>query len=123
MKSGLGHMTKGFHYGFWSFANTEDPAGMVTCQSSAPNLDAELIAFLNKQRDKEIKLEQYSDTFGMDLLPGMTAQPIFTTPKKGSAKLHLVNDYTAGPISLNSLILAEGSFMKLDTLSDLVSNI
>ena len=53
----------------------------------------------------------------------MTAQPIFTTPKKGSAKLHLVNDHSAGTNSLNSLIPAEGGFVKLDTLSDLVSNI
>ena len=53
----------------------------------------------------------------------MIAQPIFTTPKKGLAKLQLVNDHSAGMNSLNSLIPTEGGFVKLDTLSDLISNI
>ena len=53
----------------------------------------------------------------------MVLQPIFTIPKKGSAKLHLVNDHSAGATSLNSLIPAEGGFIKLDNLSDLGTNI
>src|SRR5260370_30058861 len=52
----------------------------------------------------------------------MVAQPIFTMPKKGSTKLHLVNDHSAGTTLLNSLILAEG-FVKLNNLSDLATNI
>src|SRR6266436_9288908 len=99
------------------------PFGVVVCQSSMPSLDEESVAFLLWQWDKEIKLAWYSESFGPDLLPGMTAQPIFTTPKKGSVKLQLVNDHSASMNYLNSLIPAEGGFVKLDTLSDLVSNI
>ncbi len=53
----------------------------------------------------------------------MIAQPIFTIPKKGSSKLQLVNDHSARGLSLNSLIPAEGGFIKLDNLSDLMMNI
>ena len=51
------------------------------------------------------------------------AQPIFTVPKKGSSKLQPVNDHSARSKSLNSLIPAEGGFVKLDNLSDLMTNI
>src|SRR5258707_2435983 len=53
----------------------------------------------------------------------MVAQPVFTMPKKGSAKLHLVNDHSARLNSLNSLIPTEGGFVILDNLSDLGANI
>ena len=53
----------------------------------------------------------------------MVAQLIFTVPKKGSAKLRLVNDHSAGLKSLNSLIPSEGGFIILDNLSDLGANI
>ena len=49
----------------------------------------------------------------------MVAQPIFTIPKKGSDKLCLVNDHSAGANSLNLLIPTEGGFVILDNLSDL----
>ena len=66
---------------------------------------------------------QYSESFGPELLPGMVAQLMFTIPKKGSAKLCLVNDHSAGANSLNSLIPTEGGFVILDNLSDLRANI
>ncbi len=50
-------------------------------------------------------------------------QPIFTVPKKGSTKLHLVNDHSMRLKSLNSLIPTEGGFVVLDNLSDLGANI
>src|SRR6266436_3485035 len=53
----------------------------------------------------------------------MVAQPVFTVPKKGSVKLCLVNDHSAGSKSLNSLIPTEGGFVVLDNLSDLGANI
>ncbi len=53
----------------------------------------------------------------------MVSQPVFTVPKRGSAKLHLVNDHSAGLKSLNSLILTEGGFVILNNLSDLGVNI
>ena len=65
----------------------------------------------------------YLEGFGAHLLPGMTAQPIFMAPKKGLFKLWLINDHSAGSKLLNSLIPAEGGFVKLNTLSDLIANI
>src|SRR6266436_717968 len=53
----------------------------------------------------------------------MVSQPVFTVPKKGSVKLCLVNDHSAGPKSLNLLIPTEGGFVVLDNLSDLGANI
>ena len=53
----------------------------------------------------------------------MVAQPIFTVPKKGSVKLCLVNNHSAGLNSLNSLIPTEGGFVVLDNLSNLGANI
>jgi len=53
----------------------------------------------------------------------MVSQPIFTVPKKGSMKLCLVNDHSAGLKLLNLLIPTEGGFVILDNLSDLGANI
>src|SRR5258708_31542718 len=53
----------------------------------------------------------------------MVAHPIFTVLKKGSTKLQLINNHSTGTTSLNSLIPAEGGFIKLDNLSDLATNI
>src|SRR5258708_36453257 len=53
----------------------------------------------------------------------MMVQPIFMAPKKGMLKLRLINDHSAGSKSLNSLIPAEGGFVKLNTLSHLIANI
>ncbi len=86
-------------------------------------LDKESLSFLKSQCDTEISAGHYSPSFGPNLLPGMVAQPIFTVPKKGSVKLHLVNDHSMGLKSLNSLIPTEGGFIILDNLSDLGANI
>src|SRR5260370_38451529 len=87
------------------------------------DLDDESVQFLKQQWDAELLLGQYSDPFGPELIPGMVAQPIFTVPKKGSSKLHLVNDHSTGHNSLNSLIPAEGDYVILDNISDLATNI
>src|SRR5258708_38676372 len=117
----------GLHVGFWPFANTGDPAlqplGTVERLSGPPNLDDESISFLRHQRDEEVMLDRYSPSFGPSLLAGMTAQLVFTIPKKVSSKLRLVNDHSVGTHSLNSLIPANGGFVKLDNISDLVTNI
>ncbi len=86
-------------------------------------LDEESLVFLRSQCNSEILLGQYLQSFGPELLPGMVTQPIFTVLKKGSTKLHLVNDHSVGLKSLNSLILTEGGFVVLDNLSDLGANI
>ena len=99
------------------------PLGTVDRHSGPPNLDDKSLAFLQHQRDQEIVSGHYSKSFGVSLLVGMTVQPVFTVPKKGSSKLCLVNDHSAGMLSLNSLIPADGGFVKLDSISDLVTNI
>ncbi len=125
---GLVHsICQGLRSGFWPFADTENsenlPQGYVTRPHGLPTLDNESLSFLKSQRDTEISAGRYSLSFGPKLLPGMVAQPIFTVPKKGSAKLRLVNDHSAGLKSLNSLIPTEGGFVILDNLSDLGANI
>src|SRR5258705_10035734 len=116
-------MCHGLHGGFWPFANMENPVlqplGTVDQHSGLPNLHDESLAFLQHQRDQEMASDCYSKLFGVSLLVGMTVQP----PKKGSSKLHLVNDHSTGTLSLNSLIPADGGFVKLDNISDLVTNI
>src|SRR5258706_8911213 len=86
-------------------------------------LDDESSTFLRSQHDIEMSLGQYSQAFRATLLPGMVAQLVFTVPKKGSAKLHLVNDHSAGLNSLNSLIPTEGGFVVLNNLCNLGANI
>src|SRR5258708_7939163 len=62
---------------------------------------------------------------GTVILPtlGMVSQLVFTVPKKGSVKLCLVNDHSAGLNLINLLIPTEGGFVVLDNLSDLGANI
>ena len=117
----------GLRSGFWLFAIMEkpenSPQGCVMQLQGPPMLNDESLVFLKLQCDIEISLGQYSQAFGASLLPGMVVQPIFTVPKKGSARLHLVNDHSAGLKSLNSLIPMEGRFIVLNNLSDLGTNI
>src|SRR5260370_27101618 len=117
----------GLMHGFWPFANMEDPKtmpqGMVLQGQKMPDLDDESVQFLKQQQDAEMLLGWYKDPFGPELIPGMVAQPIFMVLKKGSSKLCLVNDHSAGHNSLNLLIPAEGGYVILDNLSDLTTNI
>ena len=92
------------------------PCGLLTLDNTSQN-------FLKSQHNTEVSRGQYSHAFGSQLLPGMVSQPVFTVPKKGSAKLHLVNDHSTGLKSLNLLIPTEGGFVVLDNLSDLGVNI
>src|SRR5260221_108287 len=118
---------QGLRSGFWPFANTEKsdslPQGCVTHLQGMPVLDNDSLLFLKSQCNTEISLSQYPQTFGTELLPGMVAQPVFTIPKKGSTKLRLVNNHSAGLKSLNSLIPTKGGFVVLNNLSDLGANI
>lgn len=41
---------------------------------------------------------------GNVLLPGMYCMPIYAVPKPDSVDLRLVNNYSAGPFSLNSMV-------------------
>ena len=118
---------QGLRCGFWPFADTQKPEsllqGCVSCPHGFPPLDDESLSFLKSQCNAEMSLGRYSESFGASLLPGMVTQPVFTVPKKGLAKLCLVNDHSASSKSLDSLILAEGGFVVLDNLLDLGVNI
>ena len=106
----------GFESGFWPYADTLSTDSEEHKRTG--RLSDDVLEFLRTQRDAEIQVERYSEAFP-NLLPGMTTQPIFAVPKKGTSKLRLINDHSAGNKSLNSLIPMEGGFMQLDTLQDL----
>src|SRR5258708_8448221 len=120
----IGH---GLRSGFWPFADITSPKSIPQGSIAWPHrllaLDNASQNFLRSQCDTEISLGRYSPTFGSCLLPSMVSQPIFTVPKKGSMKLCLVNDHSAGLKLLNLLIPTEGGFVILDNLSDLGANI
>ena len=52
----------------------------------------------------ELTKDQFSPSFGQDLLLGMYCMPIYAVPKPSSSKLHLVTDQSCGKFSLNSMI-------------------
>jgi hypothetical protein len=108
--------------GFWPWANTQKEEYPITWDFSERTAKTEREAdFLREQRDIEINAERYSESFGTDLLPGMYSTPIHAIPKPRSEKLRLVNDHSAGPFSLNSMIAREDVIgAKMDSISDLV---
>ena len=107
--------------GFWPWARTLKEEYPVTWDfSNRPPKNEQEAIFLRAQRDTEIKAQRYSEGFGMDLLPGMYSTPIHAVPKPRSYKLRLVNDHSAGPYSLNSMIAREDiAGAKMDSISDL----
>ena len=52
---------------------------------------------------KQLK-ENFSPSFGFELLPGMYSMPIHAVPKPHSVDLSLVTDHSAGLFSLNDMI-------------------
>ena len=62
------------------------------------------LKFICAQRDKEIELGRFSESFGKDLLPGMYSMPIHVVPKPHSSDFCLVTNQSAGNHSLNSMI-------------------
>jgi hypothetical protein len=117
-------LCRGFEQGFWPFADTSSTREKgADSDNHDPPLDNEAMEFLRQQRDEEIIAGRYSASFGTSLLPGMVSQPIFAVPKPGSSKFRLINDHSAGEQSLNSLIPADGGFVKLDNLQDLGRNV
>ena len=108
--------------GFWPWANTQKEEYPATWDFSERPLKTELEAgFLRDQRDVEISAGRYSESFSTDLLPGMYSTLIHAVPKPRSSKLRLVNDHSAGPYSLNSMISREDvAGAKMDSISDLI---
>ena len=78
--------------------------------------------FLRAQRDAEIAAGRYSEGFGTELFPGMYSTPVHAVPKPRSEKLQLVNDHSAKPYSLNSMILREDiAGTQMDAVSNLMT--
>ncbi|OBZ76385.1 hypothetical protein A0H81_03642 [Grifola frondosa] len=96
---------RGLREGFWPWA-TPPPEGYPSTWDEDRGVpdDEEAAKFLEIQRDEEVRLGRYSEAFGTDLLPGMVCMPIHAVPKPRSVNLRLVNDHSAGPYALNSLI-------------------
>jgi hypothetical protein len=108
--------------GFWPWANTQKEEYPTTWDFSErpPKTEQEAV-FLRDQRDIEISAGRYSESFGTQLLPGMYSTPIHAVPKPRSEKLRLVNDHSAGPFSLNSMIAREDVVgARMDSISDLI---
>jgi hypothetical protein len=69
--------------------------------------DQRELDFICGQRDKEISMGRFSESFGESLLPGMYSMPIHAVPKPHSTDLRLVTNHSAGEFSLNSMIRRE----------------
>jgi hypothetical protein len=109
--------------GFWPWAHTQKESYPVTWDfSDRPPKTEREAGFLRDQRDVEVAAGRYSEGFGSELLPGMYSTPVHTVPKPQSEKLRLVNDHSAGPFSLNSMILREDVVgAQMDSVSNLVA--
>jgi len=98
----------GLHEGFWPWANTHIGDYPDTIKFSLPEPeDPDKVAFLRKQRDHEVFMGHFSESFGDKLLPGMYCMPIFTIPKPHSTDLWMVTDQSTRKYSLNSMIPRE----------------
>lgn len=98
----------GFRNGFWPWADTRFGDYPDTLDESIGDpVNQTELDFVCEQRDKEIKMERFSDSFGKDLLPGMYSMPIHVVPKPNSTDFRLVTNHSAGNYSLNSMIKRE----------------
>jgi hypothetical protein len=112
---------RGLRDGFWPWATHDDPNLWKTYDNShRPINQTERMNFVREQRDEEIKLRRWSQSFGSQLLPGMYSSPIGVVPKPHSDKLRLVNDHSQEPYSPNSMITNTNPSFPLDTIDDLV---
>jgi hypothetical protein len=76
--------------------------------------------FIEEQLKDKIQQGWVSESFGLDLLPGMYSVPMHTVPKPNSDKLWLIVDHTAGDFSPNSMIRSDDiKGTKLDVLHSL----
>lgn len=96
---------EGLENGFWPWANTSLEGYPITHDESRPlQLSSEKEEFLLGQIKHERSLERMSASFGKDLLPGMYCMPNYVVPKPHSDGWRLVNDFSAGRFSLNSMV-------------------
>ena len=101
-------VVNGFRNGFWPWVDTRVGEYPYTLDESFGDpKDQREIDFICSQRNKEISLGRFSESFGEDLLPGMYSMPIHAVPKPHSTDLRLVTNHSAGEFSLNSMIRCE----------------
>ena len=95
----------GLREGFWPWACTTNPDFPSQYhQKPAGTYTDDHRAFFRSQLQHEQIRGRYSSSAGRDLLPGMYCMPIYAVPKPNSTDLRLVNDYSAGPYSLNAMV-------------------
>jgi hypothetical protein len=112
---------EGIKFGFWPWASTvKEGYPQTHDESKLIRLTEEKEKFLVEQVDHERSLERMSAPFGANLLPGMYCMPNYVVPKPHSAGWRLVNDLSAGPFSLNSMVERQSiAGFPLDNLSHL----
>ena len=95
----------GLSVGFWPWANTTLDSYPITHDESRPlRLSSEKEEFLQSQIQHERDMGRISSSFGRDLLPGMYCMPTYVVPKPRASGWRLVNDFSAGHFSLNSMV-------------------
>jgi hypothetical protein len=112
---------RGLREGFWPWADTQHAIYPMTKDYFKPREYEENIkCFLREQRDMEISLNRFSESFGPDLLPGMYAMPIHVIPKPNTVNFRLISNLSAGDFAPNTMIeKSEVSNLPLDTISEL----
>jgi len=95
----------GLHEGFWHWATTLIP-GYPETFSQPPNgqYNDNQCAFFREKLHHKQACGLYSESIGGLLLPGMYSMLIYGVPKPSSDALRLVNDHSARPYSLNSMV-------------------
>lgn len=117
-------VVRGLREGFWPFADAEGLEVPSTWEEERRfELDAEQAAFIAQYAEDEERAGRYSAPFGRDLLKGMVCMPIYAVPKPRSEKLRLINNHSAGPWALNSLIDKGKVGMRPDNVQDLGRNL
>ena len=96
---------EGLRDGFWPWATTVKDGYPVTHDETKQlSLTVEKELFLKEQLVHEQSLGRVSGEVGDDLLPGMYCMPSYVVPKPHACGWRLVNDQSAGPYSLNSMV-------------------
>jgi len=91
--------------GFWPWADTlKDGYPNLFFQGPMGIYRDEHQQFFCSQLAHEQACGCYSSLAGQHLLPGMYCMPVYAVPKSDSADFCLVNDYSTGPFSPNSMI-------------------
>ena len=114
---------KGLRDGFWPWADTRHEVYPLTQDYyKCRHFDDNASQFLLDQRDEEIRLGRFSESFGTDLLPGMYAMSIHVIPKPHTTNLRLISNLSAGDYAPNTMIdKANVANLPLDTITELGS--